>query len=234
MSTAAPEADISRKPQTRMVVRSSAIAKMLSPPHLADENGLKFGKVFEEVYTEFAWRTQDPENEMGILIDWGEMATETMLKEGIYSEANAAKMEAMRDALLLANADGEKPATEFKPITGNIVLAAQPDLYNIETGEYIEFKTVPIDDYAITQAKVFSYALGEPIRLIGLRDIGDGNYEAEEQTVTADGFALPAIPRELLREQEWCTVCNKPASDRRCAKHQRASLDDIEDDDFEP
>lgn len=200
---------------TRLVVRSSDIAKLISKPVQADERGLNFGKAFEEAYSKYAWFRQLPDKPTNIGVFRSLLGTE-LSRRGILTKPLLKKGVKMCWALLEAKATGSKPTTRFKEFSPGKFLAAQPDLYDATTGTVTEFKTYPIDDYAITQSRVFSYVLERPIRLVGLIPNEDGTYKAEDMVISIEDFTIPTIPANLFTEQEWCNDCNRPLSACKC------------------
>lgn len=209
----APE--LASRPATRKVVRSSDVAKLLAKPVLADEAGMAFGKAFEEAYTKYAWFCQR-DDKPTTLSAFKSLMGDELKRSGILTRANLMKGAKMCRALREAGAVGSKPSTRFMQLAPGVMLAAQPDLFDIATGVVTEFKTYPINDYAIAQSRVFAYVCGRPIRLVGLAKDDDGSYTAQECMVTADGLVLPEIPERLFVEQEWCDVCGRPVANCKC------------------
>jgi len=189
-----------------LVVKASDIAKLLSKPPEGDEVSLKFGKIFEEEYAlanhiySLAW------NVGKIPRLFIRKVAARLRSEGIYSRELVLKAYRAYSALLKAGVVGEKPSTHFKEFKDFIFIAAQPDLYDMFTDTYYEFKLYPINDYARVQARVFAWVLGKPIVLIGLKEGLDKYFEVEREVITPPN-TLDVSPEELRRiahTEEFC------------------------------
>jgi len=198
------------------VVKASEIAKLIAQPQEGDETALIFGKIFEECYTYATYLHEEnfyfhaPTNRTFVK----KIAAE-LKAHNIYSKELVRKAYKMYSALLRAGVKGRKPKTHFKEYN-DILIAAQPDL---EDGEnYYEFKTYPINDYARAQCKVFSYVLGKPVVLVGLKEDENGYINFEKEVITAENFVLPEIPSTLGELEEVCDVCRLPLKYCTCGK----------------
>ncbi len=206
------------------VVSSSEIAKLIARPAEGDETSLKFGKIFEECYT-FATYLHD-KFVFQVNRKFARKVAVMLRLNGIYSKDLVERAYRMYSTLLKAGVVGSKPRTEFKRYN-EILISAQPDLFDWETSKYYEFKTYPIDDYARAQCKVFSWVLGEPIILVGLKTREDGYVEFEKEEISAEGFRIPNIPENLGEMQEVCENCWRPIDSCVCAgEHEYEEYDE--------
>lgn len=177
---------------------ASKIAGELIKPLSSSEVNLKFGKIFEECYTKATWL----HNKSVYGVRKGNKkfaaAVAAMLRdEDIYSKELVVKAYKMYSCLLKAGVTGQKPKTQFRDYNGvgnekSIGICAQPDLEDIDQQGivYYEFKTYPINDYAVLQSKIFSWVIQEKIVLVGLREI-NGRYQAEIKEIDGRDFVLP-------------------------------------------
>lgn len=161
----------------------------------ADEEGLAFGKVFEEAYAKYWYRRKH-----GGFDGWGSLThayypkrafgrrVAAMLRDrDIYSDEYVAHAVRLFSAFLAADVRGLTPATRHRP-HGNLVVYAKPDLAERSADPSLtEFKTAPIDEYARIQTAVMAWVFDEPIRLVGARtDQQNGWVEVESERVDPD------------------------------------------------
>lgn len=186
----------------KQVVKMSAsdVAKHVSPPSSTPEKYLVFGKVFEEAYTLMTYIGRQHQAMSGFC---GDVAAR-LRKKGFYEKKLVTRARRMAACLLDAGATGRKPKTQKKWIGSRAIVYAQPDL--IETGDYTEFKTGPIDEYARTQAKVFCSVIGKPIRLIGLEENDAGYFNAESEKITGSDFDLKSVVDEMTEGMGFDSV----------------------------
>jgi hypothetical protein len=185
------------------VVKASEIARLIAEPHKGDNTALIFGKIFEECYTFATYLFDESFINKRLNTKFVRKIAAEIKAKGIYSKELVKKAYKMYSALLRAGVIGEKPKTQFKEY-GNILIAAQPDLWDWSNGKdtYYEFKTYPIDDYARAECKVFSYVIGKPIILIGLKEDEKGYIDFEKEIIDAKDFKLPQIPPTLGELEE--------------------------------
>ncbi len=162
-------------------ISASEVAKLIcSEVPDGTEEAQQFGKIFEETYqmicsnSDIWW-----ENEENII-----EVFESMLQDDWLDEA--AKI------ALGFHAEGIKGApcsVSFRNIHGDCYVAAKPDLYDSDSGIYIEFKTYPLNEYARAQAKVFSWVQRCKVLLIGWN-----NGKVEKEYLDGSTLKLPSIP----------------------------------------
>ena len=214
------------------VVKSSDVAKLVVKPKEADEVSLKFGKIFEDCYTEALYYYDKSYNTKSIPQKFIRKVAYRLKTEGIYSSELVRKAYRMYSCLLRAGVIGLKPRTEFRKFNDEILIAAQPDVYNIFTDQYFEFKTYPIDDYARMQCKVFSWVLRSPVILIGLVD-NNGYIDYQKEVIECKELPVKRIPKELGQLQEVCEKCWKPLRYCNCYSYNYPlRFEDLIDDDF--
>lgn len=173
-------------------IRTSDLARYIlrqeAPDKLpdADEDHLIFGKIFEEVYTECTWLHSKSSGNVDGNSFRRKLAAKVKSSD-ISDERSGyfiSKGYKMFACLLSEEVTGRKPKSEFREIEEGrkkVRLYAQPDL--IEGGEYSEFKTGPIDDYAILQSKIFYWVIQKSITLVGLSEDNRGYIEAEKRVI---------------------------------------------------
>jgi len=191
------------------VITASEVAKLVAEPRAADEERLKFGKIFEECFTAAAWLYD--RTGARTARNFARKIAAELRAAGIYSKENVARAYRIYSCLLRARAkEGRKPKTRIRRIPGtDIFVLAQPDLLTYG-GEWVEFKTHPIDAYARAQARIFSWVIKAPVRLIGVvENRGYYDYEAEEIDASGlpPGEVFPEIPADLGRREEACEEC---------------------------
>lgn len=165
------------------VIKTSDIAKQISKPTKASEAELKFGKIFEEEYTRNTWLVEK---------HGASRISSTYFRKKLAARLKSAGLEKwirkgyrMYACLLKNKVVGRKPPTAFRKIN-DITVAGQPDLVEEhwrEEDKYYEFKTHPIDDYARTQAEIFSWVLRKPIILVGLKEDEEGYIHVEKERI---------------------------------------------------
>ncbi len=195
------------------VVKSSEIARLIAAPTQANETDLLFGKIFEECYTTATWIYEKAFYVRGISKKFIRKLAVELKLAGIYSSSLVRKAYRMYSCLVKHGVIGRKPKTMFRRLNDEIVVAAQPDLVD---EFYCEFKTYPLDEYAKAQAKVFSWVIEEPIRLVGLVEREDGYFELQEEMVNAEGLKFPNIPPDIGEFQWVCEECDRPLDFCEC------------------
>jgi hypothetical protein len=198
------------------VVSASEIAKYVCGEPNGTEEGKAFGKVFEEGYCNLVYimNSRRDYDEIGItffhaheqdffvldqILSLCDLLTFIAENFG-FGDSNTQRMVL---AFLDANIEGKIPKTQFRKWKEGYYISAKPDLEKSEwKSEYIEFKTYPISEYAVTQCLVFAFVLQSDIRLIGWKE-----GKVEERTVTKqEGKAFMdslVIPDELFHESEF-------------------------------
>ena len=207
-----------------LVVRASDVARLLSEPPEADEVLLKFGKIFEEGYT--LANHIYPRTGYAQTPRWFVRKVAARLRaEGVYSPGLVLKAYRAYAALLRAGVVGEKPRTRFRVLADDLLVAAQPDLYDESTDTYYEFKLCPINDFARRQAEVFAWVLGRPVVLVGLREGPAGYLSVEKEAVGPPGGLEVDIDelREYAVAEEFCADLMVPLHqyERDYAKYSR-------------
>lgn len=190
----------------KRVIKSSDIASLIAKPKKADEIRLKFGKIFEECYTQATWLFDKMGGSKSVNRKFIRKFAMELKNGGIYDKNLIKRGYRMYACLLSKKIIGQKPRTQFREL-GDILIAAQPDLWNYD--KYYEFKTYPIDEYAKIQSKIFSWVLDEPITLVGLVE-NEGYVTAEIETVDGNDFDFPKIPNDLGENQDVCDECKLP------------------------
>jgi hypothetical protein len=195
------------------VVKASDVAELIAQPQEGDETALIFGKIFEECYTYATYLHE--ENFYPTNRTFAKKIAAELEARNIYSKELVRKAYRMYSALLRAGVRGRKPKTQFKEYD-DILIAAQPDLEDEEN--YYEFKTYPINEYARAQCKVFSYVLGQPIVLVGLKEDENGYVDFEKEVVDVKDFVPPKIPPTLGELEEACDECGLPLNYCTCGE----------------
>ena len=171
----------------------------------ADQDHLIFGKIFEEVYTEYTWlyskanvgqiNTKKFMQKLASRIKSSEISKdmeEKLIKKGYKIHA----------CLLNEDVTGRKPKSKVRKIENGrrkVHLYAQPDL--IEVGKYYEFKTGPINEYAILQSEIFSWVIQEPITLVGLSESDNGYINAQREVIEGTEMDIEEKALEFVDEK---------------------------------
>lgn len=177
-------------------ITASDIASFLAPPSPTPEKYLVFGKAFEEAYTLMTYLGKHGNSMSGFC----QNLKRRLHHGGVEDENLISRGYRMASCLLSAGAKGRKPKTQSKKLDSETIVYGQPDLYH--SGDYTEFKTGPIDEYARKQSEVFCWVIGRPIRLIGLKEKDDGWVEAEKEVIDKCTIDMNSIYEDVLERKK--------------------------------
>ncbi len=206
-------------PRPVQVVTSSEIARLLALEPVGNEESRTFGKVFEEEFTMATYLRERGSLPRELRQRFVDSFSVHLKREGLYTKDRVRSASEMYTCLLKAGAKGHKPRTLFRELRDGVYIAAQPDLeWGPTEGavlHYFEFKLYPLNEYARAQTRVFSWVLGVPLTLIGLRPDGPG-YLAETQVISGEGFQPPVPDVSMGMVQEFCERHDFPVG--RCPR----------------
>lgn len=167
-------------------ISSSEVARIISKevPN-GDEHAQQFGSQFERAYQQICYTLSK------FMIDVDELGS--ILLRFFSDEDDIDQAVKIAQAFLESNIIGLTPKTQFRRIKKNYYIAAKPDLYDQNSDIYYEFKTYKLDEYARTQAKIFSWVLQTPIHLIGWNDP-----DVEHEVIDGSDLEIPDLPLETF------------------------------------
>lgn len=226
---------------TRVVVPASKLASLIVQPEESSEEDLIFGKIFEEEYTKLTWLyTKTFANGKYLRKMFLRTLAARLKASGFNTKlvrTYTLKASRMSAALIKNGVTGRKPKTEFRHYNNEIVISAQPDLIKDEI-VYYEFKTYPLNKYALLQTKIFAWVVGKDIKLIGLKSNSEGFYKIEQRTIKVPkNLSRYGISDALVYKaaelygivQEFCEHCGRPEEKCKCAFYRYFYYYDNED-----
>lgn len=177
-------------------VSSSEIAKGVSPVEFnADEEALKFGKIFHEAYQEFCYRCsgfldidEKPEWKdffLREIEDW-------LWDEEIYTEELVGKAIRIFEAMVNENLMGMGIPKTVHRVRNGMTVYAKADLWDPMIEPMIEFKIGPLNDYARAQAKIQAWAYNTPVKLSGVKDDNGDQVALEVEVIKPDPSPVDA------------------------------------------
>lgn len=186
-------------------LKTTDLVKNICEPGEAPEKYLIFGKVFEEVYTEFTWlRSKSPNITKKKFLS--KLAAK-LKEEGVTDKELIRKGYKIYSCFLKEDVVGRKPKSRWKDIKiaakeeeYSVRIYAQPDLKDLDT--FYEFKTGPITEYGELQAQIFYWVFEEPIILVGVEENDEGYINAEKQTIDYCDVNIRETVKEMIKTKK--------------------------------
>lgn len=202
----------SSKKNTLEDIKTSDLARYILKQNSPDEipnapkDHLIFGKIFEEVYTEFTWLNS--KNSSGIDSNSFRRKLAAKVNSSDISDDRTGEFVSkgykMFACLLNEGVKGRKPKSQYRDVQNgskSVRIYAQPDLKN--GNKYFEFKTGSIDKYAEIQSQIFSWVIQQPVTLVGLSEGDNGYVDAEKKKINGCGIDIEEMAIEYVESDSY-------------------------------